>query len=144
MFHDRIVLEWQDNAVNETAFNVFRSLIPSDPGILLSAPAGSISFTDTGLEANTVYYYRIQAVNGSVAGDLSTQINRRTLTVAAAPAVPSGLTAVALGSQSVVLAWSDTSVNEDEFIIERSGSPASVWTELGRVGFNVKTYTDHT
>ncbi len=143
-FHDRIVLEWQDNALNETSFNVYRSLIPADPGILLSAPAGSVSFTDTGLAANTLYYYRIQAVNGTVAGDLSTQINRRTLTVAAAPSVPYGLSAVATGSLSVVLAWNEVSSNEDEFIVERSGYPASVWTELGRVGFNVKTFIDGT
>ncbi len=143
-FHDRIVLEWQDNAVNETAFNIYRSLDPTDPGTLLTAPANSVSFTDTGLAANTLYYYRIQAVNGTLAGDLSTQINRRTLTVTAAPPAPSGLSAFAPGSWTVVLAWSDTSTNEDEFIIERSGSPASVWTELGRVGFNVKTFTDGT
>lgn len=143
-FHDRIVLEWQDNADNETAFNIYRSLVPSDPGTLLTAPASSVSFTDTGLEPNTLYYYRIQAVNGAVLGDLSAQVNRRTLTAAAVPSAPSSLTAVALGSQSVVLAWNDTSPNEDEFIVERSGSPASVWTELGRVGINVKTFTDGT
>lgn len=141
-FHDRIVLEWQDNAVNETAFNIYRSLVPTDPGTLLTAPANSASFTDTGLGANTLYYYRIQAVNGTLAGDLSTQINRRTLTLTAAPPAPSGLSAIAQGSRTVVLAWNDTSTNEDEFIIERSGSPASVWTELGRVGFNVRTFAD--
>lgn len=143
-FHDRIVLEWRDNATNETAFNIYRSLVPTDPGTLLTAPANSVSFTDTGLAANTPYYYRIQAVNGTLAGDLSAQISRRTLTVAAAPSAPSGLAATAQGSQTVVLAWSDNSTNEDEFIIERTGAPASVWTELGRVSFNVRTFTDGT
>lgn len=141
-FTDRIVLEWQDNSANETAFNIYRSLVPTDLGTMMTVPANSVSFIDTGLVANKVYYYRIQAVNGTVAADLSTQINGRTLAVAAAPSAPSSLTAVAQGSRTVVLAWSDGSTNEDEFIIERSGSPSSVWTELGRVGFNVKTFTD--
>lgn len=143
-FHDRIVLEWQDNALNETAFNIYRSLVPTELGTLLSAPVNSVSFTDTGLTANTLYYYRIQAVNGAVAGDLSAQISRRTLTVPAAPSAPSGLNAVATGTQSVVLGWNDTSTNEDEFIIERTVSSANVWTELGRVGFNVKSFIDGT
>jgi hypothetical protein len=59
-------------------------------------------------------------------------------------AAPTGLTATRAGSktnQSIKLAWTDNSSNEDTFIIERSVNNGS-WSELTRVGANATSYTD--
>nr|WP_294895593.1 LamG-like jellyroll fold domain-containing protein [uncultured Pedobacter sp.] len=44
-------------------------------------------------------------------------------------------------SSSVVLSWKDNSSNETNFVIERSDDNIT-FTEIARVGSNVKTYTD--
>jgi fibronectin type 3 domain-containing protein len=142
--NNRITLEWLDNANNETAFRIYRSTGSASLGTELQVPANAVSYTDTGLAAGTNYYYRVQAVNGAVTGDLSAQVIARTLSSATFPTPPSNLVASVSGSNAVSLAWKDNSTNEDEFIIERSTSPAAVWTELGRVSFNVKSFVDPT
>ncbi len=51
-------MHWTDNATNETNYQVFRSA-NTDANFLLLAtlPANTVSYTDTGLFANNVYYY---------------------------------------------------------------------------------------
>jgi len=57
----------------------------------------------------------------------------------AAPAAPSGLSAVALSGSSIELSWLDNSGNETSFNIERSGGGSTLVTS---VGANVTSYTD--
>lgn len=60
-----------------------------------------------------------------------------------APSAPTSLTAVALSSTSIRLAWTDTSSNEDAFEIERcSGRRCTSFATITTVGANVTTYTD--
>ncbi|OFW69897.1 MAG: hypothetical protein A2V52_08005 [Actinobacteria bacterium RBG_19FT_COMBO_54_7] len=57
------------------------------------------------------------------------------------PADPSGL-GVAGTSPSVVLNWTDNSVNESEFVIEWGASPTGPWNAVASVLADVTTYTD--
>ncbi len=67
-----------------------------------------------------------------------------TLTVqapTAVPAAPSGLTATAISSSQINLAWTDNAGwNEDGFKIERSGTGNS-WTQIATVGPDVTSYS---
>jgi YD repeat-containing protein len=65
------------------------------------------------------------------------QVRRLTL-----PAAPSGLTAVRLASDSVQLAWTDSSSNEGGFVIMRKLVGDNRWQIIGTVGPNVTSYTD--
>lgn len=57
-----ITLRWEDNSDNETAFEIERSLDPvSGFTPLDQAGPDSRTYTDTGLEEQTTYYYRIRA-----------------------------------------------------------------------------------
>jgi hypothetical protein len=144
VFHNRITLGWLDNATNETGFRILRSTTASGPTVALDAPANSRSFTDTNLAANTTYYYRIQVMNGAITGDLSAQVNARTLSSASIPSPPYSLKVAASSPTAVALSWTENSTNEDGFIIERSGNPATTWTEIARVDYNVLSHTDST
>lgn len=144
IFHNSITLEWQDSATNETGFRILRSTTEGGSTVALVAPANSRSFTDSNLAANTTYFYRIQVVNGAITGDLSAQLNARTLSSASAPSSPSNLRATASNSNAVELSWTDNSTSENGFIIERSGNPATTWTEIARVDYNISSYTDST
>ncbi|MBI5563755.1 MAG: discoidin domain-containing protein [Chloroflexi bacterium] len=56
------------------------------------------------------------------------------------PAAPGALGAV-VADPSVNLTWTDNSVDESNFIIERSPDGASGWVEAGRVAANVTAFT---
>jgi len=58
-----IDLGWTDNSSNETSFRLERSLNGSDGWVLIELPAGTESYRDDGLAAQTTYYYRVSAWN---------------------------------------------------------------------------------
>ena len=60
----------------------------------------------------------------------------------AAPAAPTGLTTIAIGSTQVALAWTDNSTNETSFEIERSITPGNGYTVVHTTGPDETTYTD--
>ncbi len=139
IFHNSITLAWKDNANNETAFRILRSTTAGGATTALTAPANSTSYTDSAVAANTTYYYRIQAVNGVANGDLSAQVSARTLSAASVPAAPFNLVTSDLTPYTVRLSWSDSSSNEDYFIVEQSSNPVTTWTEVDRPAFNSTT-----
>ena len=59
-------LTWNDNATNESGYQVYRSNNDNLNYVLLTTlPAGSVSYQDKGLFANAIYYYKVSAVNVS-------------------------------------------------------------------------------
>ncbi|MFP4007273.1 MAG: DUF4114 domain-containing protein [Spirulinaceae cyanobacterium] len=59
-----IALAWNDNSNNETGFKIERSLDNTNWTEVGTAGANTTSYTDTGLSADTQYYYRLSAING--------------------------------------------------------------------------------
>jgi hypothetical protein len=141
IYHNSISLSWRDNTDNETGFNLLRSTTPAGATTLLAVPANTTSFSDNSVTANTLYYYRVQAVNGPINGDLSAQVSARSLSAASSPAAPSNLLTRDLTPDTVRLSWTDNSSNEDLFIVELSSNPVTSWTEIDRPLFNT-TSTD--
>jgi hypothetical protein len=66
----RIVLEWRDNSVNETRFEIQRSTGGAFERVGL-AKANSQRFTDNGLRRSTTYTYRVRACNGELCSPFS-------------------------------------------------------------------------
>jgi Fibronectin type III domain len=67
----RILLEWRDNSVNETRFEIQRS---SGGGAFATAGrtnADAQSFLDSGLRQSTTYTYRVRACNGDLSSPFS-------------------------------------------------------------------------
>lgn len=61
-----IALTWQDNSSNENGFQIERSA--SSVGgfqVVGTQPSDRESYVDSGLNANTTYYYRVKAVNSN-------------------------------------------------------------------------------
>ena len=62
--YNSIKLAWTDNSNNETGFEVYRSTSSNGAyGIVGTTKAGATSYVDSGLQAATTYYYKVQAVN---------------------------------------------------------------------------------
>lgn len=75
-----IALEWTDNSGDETSFTLQRSLDGSTGWTTVATlDADDEAHTDTGLDAETTYYYRIRASNAYGDSDWSSNANATTL-----------------------------------------------------------------
>lgn len=122
----RVRLFWTDNSSNETGFEVERS---SGGGFtrITTTGAGAISYLDQSVAPESGYTYRVRAVNG---GNASGYTNTVSVTTPAASGLvaPSGLTAVAVSSSRIDLAWNDNATTETGYEIQRELGTASVGT----------------
>lgn len=112
----RIDLSWSDTA-NEQGYRIEQS---SD-GVTYSEIATSIvnatSYSVTGLNPLTRYYFRIRAYNPNGNSLYSNPNNTRTYGV---PATPSSLSATASSNSQITLTWTDNSSTEAGYKVERS------------------------
>lgn len=67
-----IKLNWSDKSNNETGFEVYRSSSPNGTYTLIATVAANVStYTNTGLTANTAYYYKVRAMLNAAASSYS-------------------------------------------------------------------------
>jgi len=77
---DRVQLTWSDKSNNETGFQIWRSTsLNGSYTLVTTTGANATTYLNTGLTANTAYYYKIRAING---GTLSTYSNVAKILVA--------------------------------------------------------------
>jgi titin len=134
----QIMIKWNDNATNETAYQIWRAIGSGSLVLLHTAPANTPQYTDNAVSANQTYTYQIRSTNGL---NVSSFTNADT-----APAMlpPSGLNGVAVSSTRVNLTWTDNSAGlETSFQIFRRIGTGS-FKMIGTVGANVTTYADQT
>ena len=108
----------------------------------ISADVGGSGATETirhSLDAGTTYFIVVDGFGGD-AGDFGFSV---TPSMSHAPAPPSDLTATAVSSTQVNLAWHDNSGDEQGFRIERSLDGFN-FGEIGAVGSNVTAFNDTT
>jgi len=137
----QIKLTWKDNAANEDSFRIERR--PGAAGVfkrIAVLAANANHFTDAGLSANTVYFYRLRASNKGGFSGYSNEAEATTLPNP--PVAPDNLSATVMSSSRINLTWQDNATNEDSFKIER-GSTGSPYAEVARVGADIRNYADN-
>lgn len=106
------------------------------------------SYTLSGLNINTTYYWRVRAKNAGGASPFSA--GRVFTTVSAPPSPPSGITATAQQGRRIRLEWTPGSSNEENFRVERrnggafteiANRPAGSMSEIDSLLFEGTTYT---
>src|SRR5437763_6859611 len=126
-----IALGWQDNSPNETGFEVLRSTTgASGTFTTITTTTAKVTFyTDSGLDPKRQYCYKVQAIGQQkrVIG-VSNTVSATPLLLE--PLAASKVAAVLLNTWTVQITWTDNSINEDGFRVQRAGSDAGPWTML--------------
>ncbi len=73
-----IRLIWQDASSDETGFEVWQSLNNVNYQRIAQLPAGTTTFTNTGLAGSTQYFYKVRAVNLVGPSEYSNETNATT------------------------------------------------------------------
>ncbi|HEY0550172.1 MAG TPA: PA14 domain-containing protein, partial [Verrucomicrobiae bacterium] len=136
-----IRLTWTDNANNETGFKIERKTGAGGTyAQIATVGANATTLTNSGLLANTTYFYRVRATNSS--GDSAFSAEASATTPAMIPAAPSALAATAEATNRIRLNWTDNASNESGFAIERKTGAGGTYAQVATVGANVATYTN--
>jgi subtilisin family serine protease len=130
-----IDLSWTDNSYGETGFKIERK---TDSGgtysEIAAVSSGVTSYRDTGLSASTAYFYRVQAYTSSSHSSYSNEAH--------APAAPSNLSAKGVSTSQIDLTWTDNSMYEDGFKIERKTGTGGTYSEIATVDSDVTSYSN--
>jgi transcriptional regulator CtsR len=136
---NQIKLTWRDNATDETGFKIERKTGATGTWAQIATTgANVVTYTNTGLAANTTYYYRVRAYNASGNSPYSNEAYTATFIVNP----PSTLVATALSATQIKLTWRDNATNETGFKIERKTGATGTWAQIATAAANVVTYTN--
>jgi phosphodiesterase/alkaline phosphatase D-like protein len=137
----QINLSWADQA-NETGYTLQRdtsSAFGSPTAVDL--PANSTSYSSTGLNASTTYYYRLRA-NGasSTTSNWSTTASATTQAAPPPPLTTPTLAATATSSTQINLSWADQA-NETGYTLQRDTSSAFASPTAVDLAANATSYS---
>jgi subtilisin-like proprotein convertase family protein len=114
-----IILEWTDNADNETGYVIERSTGDNASfATLADLEINSITYTDNSTEAQTIYFYRVKAINEVGESGYSNEIEIETMI--SFPQAPTNLEISIENDYTAKLTWVDNASNETAYLVERS------------------------
>jgi hypothetical protein len=133
----QINLSWTDNSNDEVGFKLQISLDQSTWNTIYTAQAGETSYSNTGLNSTTTYYYRVFAYNDIGNSDYSNIGNAKTFLSA-----PINLTATVPTGLYVELNWTNTDASTVGYEIERKAGSSKTWIQIATTTVNKTTYDD--
>jgi len=132
-------LSWTDNSGDEQGFRIERKTGASGTySHIASVGANITTYSNSSLVQNTEYYYRLRAYNGSNNSDYSNEANAVTLHLNA----PTNLSASGVSYAQLTLTWSDNSIEETGFEIERKTGAGGTYARVSTTAANATTYTN--
>lgn len=121
----RIDLAWQAvTGAGAVTYDLERRVLPSATFASLATGLTGTTFSDTGVDADHTYGYRVRAVGRGGSSDFSAEVTGNS--IPALPGAPTGLTATATASGTrVQLAWTKGTGRVDAYDVERRVPPAA-------------------
>jgi hypothetical protein len=122
-----IELTWVDQSATETGFVIERCPTSNcaTPLVIATVGANVTTYQNSALTANTLYAYRVYAINSGGNSTATSYVSRTT-----GPNPPSNLTATAAGARQITLNWQDNATNENGFRLARctgAGCTTPTW-----------------
>ncbi len=134
----RIDIQWTDNSSSETGFKIERSTDGVNFTQIATALANRVTYSSTGLIANTAYTFRVRAYEGA---NNSAYSNAATATTLPPPNAPSSATATPSGKGRIIVTWTDNATNEGGFKVERSTDGVN-FTQIAQLPANTTFYSN--
>jgi len=143
-----IDLTWTDNSMNETAYSIERRTGSGSFAQIDTVSPDTETYSDTGLEDGTTYYYRVRGLGNDAqihTSSYSNVANATTDTIIPPLPIwltaPTDLTATAESNSEINLIWNDNTNNEIDYSIERKTGSGS-FAEIDTVPHNTESYSD--
>ncbi|MDR2743440.1 MAG: fibronectin type III domain-containing protein, partial [Treponema sp.] len=130
-----ITVSWKPVS-GATYYNVYRSTSSEGEYSQVGNSTSSTSLTDTGLSANTTYYYKVSAFNDNGEGAQSSSFSTRTKLF-----TPSNVIATAVSSSSITVSWDPVS-GATYYKVYRSTSSEGEYSQVGSTSSPYTSYTD--
>jgi hypothetical protein len=106
---------------------------------IATAAVKQITYSNTGLLADSAYTYRVRSYDGANNSGYS---NTASATTLSPPAAPSNLVATAANSKGRInVTWTDNATNEGGFKIERSTDGVN-FTQIAQLPANTQSYSN--
>jgi len=138
----QIKLSWQDNSATETGYKIERKTQgeTSFSEIVSNLSAGTTTYADMGLTAQTTYVYRIRAFNTT--GNSAYTTEASTTTWINVPQTPTNFTATPISQSEIKLDWQDVATTETGYLLEVSVGNTGTYEQLATLAANATTYAD--
>jgi autotransporter-associated beta strand protein len=117
-----ISVSWSTMGV-ATGYKLDRATSSSGPWTQVYSGSNA-SYSDSGLNFGTTYYYEVCGTNGSGSTSFSASVSATTL-----PGVPTGLAANVTGPQSISVSWNPVS-GATKYTLQRATSSSGPWTQV--------------
>lgn len=136
----QIDLTWTDNSNNEDAFEVHRAPTSGGTFVLIATePPNTTSYSDTGLDSNEDYYYKVRATNNAGDSAFTSEAGATTDPNLDAPA---DLAASNPTISTIDLAWTDTADDETSWEVHQSDTGSGgTYTKVATLGAGSTSYT---
>lgn len=137
---EQVDLNWNDNSSAETSYRVERRVAQGVFEELVTLPANSKVYSDTDVDPVSTYTYRVIASDGVTDSVPTNEASASTPNIPA-PGSPDNLLANLIDASFIALSWSDSSVTESGFRIERMVGEGG-WSEIFTVPANTTVFQD--
>jgi hypothetical protein len=135
----QINLTWSDNSNNESGFKIERKTGSGLYTLIYTTGADATAYSDTSVSFGSTYFYRIKAFNAS--GDAAS--SNEAIILFGFPAAPSGVTTTSVTSSRISLHWTDNSIGETGFRVERKSGVTDTWGPVGTTAESVVNFSDN-
>jgi hypothetical protein len=138
-----VSLLWTDNSSGEEGFRIDKKVGTAEWQLSFAAVAANVtSWSDTSAEINQNIEYRIYAYKGSNSSSSLT-----TPSIDTTFPVPTNLSTTQVSITEAIISWTDNSIGEEKFEIERKLSIGSIYSKIAEVvgsDTGTKTWNDTT
>ncbi len=135
----QIDLTWFDNSNNESSFVIERKINSGNFAQIATTGADIKKYSDINLTPNTLYSYRVKAMNAVGSSDYTNVQSLQTPDTI--PNAPTSLIATTISDSQINLSWVDNSNNENTFSVERRIGSDN-FLEITQVVSNVVIFND--